>query len=149
MVSERIEEQPNVVSSSNALVTSLKILLSVVLLSSSVYTYHTAYPSNEDLDSTRRRLTSLFDGDYVPTHMKGLMEDLASRKKRFAETPPDEMKYWFEFPGPLQVGTLCIPSIFLSNIYIYIYTNQGSNHVWGLIFFFIYNIYIEILLSVL
>lgn len=102
MVSESIEEQPNVVSSSNAFVTSLKIILSAVLLSSSVYTYHTAYPSTEDLHSTRRRLTSLLDGDYIPTHMKGLMEDLASRKKRFAETPPDEIKYWFEFPGPLQ-----------------------------------------------
>ena len=32
------------------------------------------------------------------------MEDLTSRKKLFAETPPDEIKYWFEFPGPLQVS---------------------------------------------
>jgi hypothetical protein len=73
--------------------------------------------------------------------MKGLMEDLASRKKRFAETPPDEIKYWFEFPGPLQVGTLCMSSIFFQYFIICIlYIKQGSNiahHVWGLDIFFI------------
>lgn len=91
-------------SSSNRVVTSLKIILSAVLLSSSVYTYHNANHSAVDLHSDRRRLTALFNGDYVPEYIKVLMEDLASRKKLFAETPPDEIKYWFEFPGPLQVS---------------------------------------------
>jgi len=36
--------------------------------------------------------------------MKALMEDLAARKKLFDETPPEEVKYWFEYTGPLQVS---------------------------------------------
>ncbi len=35
--------------------------------------------------------------------MKGLMEDLKARKKLMEETPPEEVKYWFEYTGPLQV----------------------------------------------
>ena len=38
-----------------------------------------------------------------PSYMKGLMEDLKSRKKLMEETPPEEVKYWFEYTGPLQV----------------------------------------------
>lgn len=30
------------------------------------------------------------------------MDDLAARKKLFDETPPEEVKYWFEYTGPLQ-----------------------------------------------
>jgi len=34
--------------------------------------------------------------------MNDLMADLAERKKLFDETPPEEVKYWFEYTGPLQ-----------------------------------------------
>jgi len=30
------------------------------------------------------------------------MKDLAEREKLWAETPPEEVKYWFEYTGPLQ-----------------------------------------------
>jgi len=42
--------------------------------------------------------------EQLPSYMKELREDLASRKKLFDETPPEEVKYWFEYTGPLQVS---------------------------------------------
>ncbi len=38
-----------------------------------------------------------------PSYMKELMEDLTKRKKLMEETPPEEVKYWFEYTGSLQV----------------------------------------------
>ena len=40
----------------------------------------------------------------VPSYMQPMMKDLADRKKLFADTPPEEVKYWFEYTGPLQVS---------------------------------------------
>jgi len=34
--------------------------------------------------------------------MDGLMKDLVMREKLWAETPPEEVKYWFEYMGSLQ-----------------------------------------------
>lgn len=57
---------------------------------------------------TSRRLQAVeggLDGGVttVPSYMDGLMQDLAARKKLFDDTPPEEVKYWFEYAGPLQV----------------------------------------------
>ena len=52
----------------------------------------------------RRRLTAVL-GETIPSYMKTLNEDLEARKKLFADTPPEEVKYWFEYTGPLQVST--------------------------------------------
>jgi hypothetical protein len=49
-----------------------------------------------------RRLQAV--GDDVPSYMEPLMNDLAARKKLFEDTPPEEVKYWFEYAGPLQVS---------------------------------------------
>lgn len=38
-----------------------------------------------------------------PRYMEPLMTDLRERNKLFDETPPEEVKYWFEYTGPLQV----------------------------------------------
>ena len=62
-------------------------------------------------DTSRRRLSEIseyaaWSSSSVPTYMNGLMEDLAARKKLFDETPPEEVKYWFEYTGPLQVSYL-------------------------------------------
>eukprot|EP00529_Nitzschia_sp_RCC80_P017309 CAMPEP_0113484026 /NCGR_PEP_ID=MMETSP0014_2-20120614/23743_1 /TAXON_ID=2857 /ORGANISM="Nitzschia sp." /LENGTH=815 /DNA_ID=CAMNT_0000377603 /DNA_START=341 /DNA_END=2788 /DNA_ORIENTATION=- /assembly_acc=CAM_ASM_000159 len=48
----------------------------------------------------RRRLTMV--GDDVPKYMEPLMKDLRDRQQLFDETPPEEVKYWFEYTGPLQ-----------------------------------------------
>jgi hypothetical protein len=58
-----------------------------------------------DLDH-RRRLSMM--GDTVPTYIEDLMKDLRERKKLFDETPPEEVKYWFEYTGPLQVRDFCV-----------------------------------------
>jgi hypothetical protein len=52
--------------------------------------------------ATRRRLSVV--GDSTPGYMEGLMKDLRERQKLFEETPPEEVKYWFEYTGPLQVS---------------------------------------------
>jgi hypothetical protein len=54
----------------------------------------------------RRRLSMM--GDTVPTYIEDLMKDLRERKKLFDETPPEEVKYWFEYTGPLQVRDFCV-----------------------------------------
>jgi len=48
----------------------------------------------------RRRLAE--SGKSPPSYMKDLMEDLKARKKLMEETPPEEVKYWFEYTGPIQ-----------------------------------------------
>ena len=50
---------------------------------------------------TRRRLKE----EEIPDYIKPLLEDLNERKKLMEETPPAEVKYWFEYTGPLQVRT--------------------------------------------
>jgi len=49
-----------------------------------------------------RRLTDV-SIDSVPTYMKSLFDDLKKRRELMEETPPDEVKYWFEYAGPLQI----------------------------------------------
>jgi hypothetical protein len=54
----------------------------------------------------------------VPTYMQPMMKDLQERKKLFADTPPEEVKYWFEYTGPLQVSLVslfgrCVLSIII------------------------------------
>lgn len=39
-----------------------------------------------------------------PSYMKDLFEELKERTKLMEETPPAEVKYWFEYTGPLQVS---------------------------------------------
>lgn len=54
------------------------------------------------VDVVPRRLSEV--GDSVPSYMDPLMKDLETREKLFADTPPEEIKYWFEYTGPLQVS---------------------------------------------
>ena len=63
------------------------------------------YQSNVDSESVaHRRLTQASLGDIVPSYMGALFKDLKERKKLMEETPPEEVKYWFEYSGPLQVS---------------------------------------------
>jgi hypothetical protein len=50
-----------------------------------------------------RRLQEQLGTNPVPSYMTKLMDDLKARKKLFEDTPPEEIKYWFEYSGPLQV----------------------------------------------
>ena len=43
-------------------------------------------------------------GNDIPSYMEPMMKDLKERQKLFDETPPEEVKYWFEYTGPLQVS---------------------------------------------
>mmetsp|Transcript_21027 Transcript_21027/g.42021 ORF Transcript_21027/g.42021 Transcript_21027/m.42021 type:complete len:768 (-) Transcript_21027:892-3195(-) len=55
-------------------------------------------------DGHGRRLSSeaKTSKENPPSYMKDLFEDLTARTKLMEETPPNEVKYWFEYTGPLQ-----------------------------------------------
>lgn len=80
----------------------LKSLAACALLYSAVSTYTGGSGSSNMMP--RRQLTMV--GDSIPSYMDPLMKDLRERKKLFDETPPEEVKYWFEYTGKLQVSTL-------------------------------------------
>jgi hypothetical protein len=114
-----LPSSPTIWSSRNVVL--LKCLLSGVVLYAALLAYvdyqHQNNSSNnilletetEPLDDTqqqqqqRRRLTAVM-GEVIPSYMNELNEDLEERKKLFEDTPPEEVKYWFEYTGPLQVS---------------------------------------------
>ena len=62
-------------------------------------------PSAEMEESHHNRHRRLLEADgATPSYMEPMMQDLKERKKLFEDTPPEEVKYWFEYTGPLQVG---------------------------------------------
>jgi hypothetical protein len=68
--------------------------------SNNAYEFHSPRRSNVDGGSSHRRLSA----SDPPSYMEDLMDDLKARKKLMEETPPEEVKYWFEYTGPLQVS---------------------------------------------
>ena len=92
---------------SSALVTGLKLAAAAGFLFSAISTL-SARGSTVDArvlveeETPHRRL--LETDDTVPSYVEPLFSDLKERKKLFDETPPEEVKYWFEYTGPLQVG---------------------------------------------
>lgn len=91
-----MEESPR---QSSPFWTAIKLVAAGAFLFSAVTTFH----SNAVQEEPRRRLTQVIVGDAVPTYMDALMKDLKARKKLMEETPPEEVKYWFEYTGALQV----------------------------------------------
>ena len=56
-------------------------------------------------DGHGRRLSEAkISKENPPSYMKDLFADLKERTKLMEETPPAEVKYWFEYTGPLQVS---------------------------------------------
>ena len=62
-----------------------------------------------DVDRSHRRLSAADP----PSYMEDLFEELKARKKLMEETPPEEVKYWFEYTGPLQVRAFMCHVMFL------------------------------------
>lgn len=93
---------------SSALVTGLKLAFATGFLFSAISTL-SARGSTADAsvlvedETPHRRLLETSESS-SPSYMEHLFEDLKERKKLFDETPPEEVKYWFEYTGPLQVG---------------------------------------------
>ena len=105
---------PAVWSSRNVVL--LKCLMSGVVLYAALLAYVDYQQQNnffveteietellEDTQQQRRRLTAVM-GEIIPSYMNELNEDLAERNKLFEDTPPEEVKYWFEYTGQLQVS---------------------------------------------
>lgn len=110
LISDPENNAPNTL---NAIVSTFKVIASVLLLLSAISTY-TSHASLKEAstvilrnDTSSRRRLSLMEEDNagsvrVPNYMNDLMENLKERKKLFEDTPPEEVKYWFEYTGPLQ-----------------------------------------------
>lgn len=86
---------------SSTTVSVLKLAAASMFLWSAMTTFMNNANNQEGYHG--RRLTEVI-GDSVPAYMKGLMKDLKERKKLFDETPAEEVKYWFEYTGELQVS---------------------------------------------
>lgn len=95
--STKPEEEPK----PSTAMTILKTLAAIAILASAVTTF---LNNDQESEFPRRRLTMV--GDSVPSYMDPVMKELKERKKLFADTPPEEVKYWFEYTGPLQVSSM-------------------------------------------
>jgi hypothetical protein len=84
--------------------TALKLVAAVFMLVSAFLAFNSS-DNQGTVATVSRRLeaTTAAIGDTAPSYMNALMKDLAARKKLFDDTPPEEVKYWFEYSGPLQV----------------------------------------------
>jgi hypothetical protein len=99
--------EEDVPAPSSKALTLFKSIAACTLLYSAVSTYNNNNISNDAFP--RRQLTLV--GDDVPSYMDSLMKDLRERKKLFDDTPPEEVKYWFEYSGSLQVSRFLMSSI--------------------------------------
>mmetsp|Transcript_2471 Transcript_2471/g.3476 ORF Transcript_2471/g.3476 Transcript_2471/m.3476 type:complete len:774 (+) Transcript_2471:60-2381(+) len=97
---------------SSHFISALKIIVSSALLVSALSNYishrnnandHANSSARPGIEAQhRRRLMTDEHNTGIPTYMDDLFEDLKERKKLMEETPPEEVKYWFEYTGPLQ-----------------------------------------------
>lgn len=86
---------------SSPLLTAMKLVAAGAFLFSAVTTFSHSNAAVEE--EPHRRLAQVVVGDSIPTYVEPLMKDLKARKKLMEETPPEEVKYWFEYTGALQV----------------------------------------------
>lgn len=93
---ETLSQEPD--EQSSFVMNFAKLAAASVFLWSALSTF--SYSSSET--SAHRRLTQI--GDTIPSYMEPLLKDLKERKKLMEETPPEEIKYHFEYTGPLQVS---------------------------------------------
>mmetsp|Transcript_3639 Transcript_3639/g.10334 ORF Transcript_3639/g.10334 Transcript_3639/m.10334 type:complete len:113 (-) Transcript_3639:269-607(-) len=103
-----MRQQPDEGSDANKssiMLPMLKVLVAGAFLFSAVNTMTGRGADDAMTTAAHRRLTMV--GDSVPKYMEDQMKDLRDRKKLFDETPPEEVKYWFEYTKPLQVGWTC------------------------------------------
>eukprot|EP01083_Nonionella_stella_P257135 880441_1 len=93
------DPETNAPNALNAIVSTFKVIASVMLLLSAISTY-TSHASLKEAstvilrnDTSSRRRLSLMEEDNagsvrVPNYMNDLMENLKERKKLFEDTPP-------------------------------------------------------------
>ena len=93
---------------------ALKCIAASALLYSAVVTWSGHGSNVYDATAGARRQLSMV-GDSIPSYMDGLMKELRERQKLFEETPPEEVKYWFEYTGPLQVCSIALTWVAIHN----------------------------------
>ena len=104
-VVDEVDETKHIEESSSSAMSLLKLAAASVFLWSAITTYQYQFnASSSETSFSHRRLTQVVVGDSVPAYMGPLLNELKERKKLMEETPPEEVKYWFEYTGPLQVS---------------------------------------------
>ena len=104
--------------------TVLKLCVSTVLILSSVYTVGTRFIVDKaSSSSTHRRLSLLHNNnnnndDSLLYYVKDIKQELKDRQKLYDDAKPNEVKYWFEYSGTLQVCILVCVCIL---VYVWIY----------------------------
>ena len=106
------EHHEEVGEGSSKAMTALKLLAASVFVLSAISTFTS---NSRSEPSIHRRLSQVSVGDTVPSYMGALMKELKERRKLMEETPPEEVKYWFEYTGPLQVSA-CLAVILRLNL---------------------------------
>jgi hypothetical protein len=95
-------------SGRNVVLSTIKLLAAAAFLFSAYSMLNeNDVQRGEDHDvpvSHRRLQQQQLSADSPPRYMRALFDDLKARHKLFDETPPEEIKYWFEYAGPLQVS---------------------------------------------
>jgi hypothetical protein len=94
------EEESLPQGSSLSIMTAIKLLTASALLVGTATTFTSN--TTDSNSAIHRKLLQV--GDTIPSYMNDLMLELKERKKLMEETPPEEVKYWFEYTGPLQVS---------------------------------------------
>mmetsp|Transcript_24339 Transcript_24339/g.55514 ORF Transcript_24339/g.55514 Transcript_24339/m.55514 type:complete len:204 (+) Transcript_24339:159-770(+) len=105
-MSDTEPQQPNTMKKARTLVTLA--ISACVLFAAGVKLKEVSHLSHamEGIVSPRR-LSTAFDSD--GKHVETLKSELTAREKLFKDAPENEVKYWFEYSGPLQVSHVIIP----------------------------------------
>ncbi len=93
--------------------TSAKLIAAALLCWNAQTIYFSSNETNQlPVESLQHRRLTEVDTPHMPAAAQSsplapflapLYQDLHEREQLFANTPPEEVKYWFEYAGPLQV----------------------------------------------
>jgi len=84
-----------------------KLLVAIALFTNAVSTTRSTYSSSLPADILSQQRRSLAQTDptqnsFDKSIVSPILDELRTREKLFEDTPPEEVKYWFEYAGPLQ-----------------------------------------------
>jgi len=99
---QHISEDDATSQRSSALVTGLKLVAAAGFLLSALNGLSSQGGASAAVEAEGAPHRRLLEVDETPSYMGSLLKDLKERKKLFEETPPEEVKYWFEYTGALQ-----------------------------------------------
>ena len=101
-----ISEDQDQSQQSSTTLKALKVVVSAALLLSSGYTVVDRLQANNKKDRYPHRRLSLLGLNGDNYYVDDIEQELKGRQKLFDDAKPNEIKYWFEYSGKLQVNDL-------------------------------------------